>query len=327
MTGQEQQLDQSAFNQRSDAAASVLKGELSQRLGIELPETKVQAGPDGKPPPDLPPEGSYERARIEQQQALAASNAPITPVVEQEVVQPIPEQQPQEEASTRAQARIADLIASLREKDQQIQQMQSAQSQTEAELRHKVDALTAQYEQIVQSQLDTLDPETRGEVIQNAAIKQAVAESESKIMQAIAPTLQRVEERELQRELSQLAYDYPGFKFEVHYPLMKAFRESNPACTFEHAFKAIATVEELAPAVSAPAPAVPPSMPPGRGSVGRVHQQAAEQANSDPEQEMREEAQAAYALRRSVNPEDQKAGLQMIHRNMEQRLSSLLPGQ
>lgn len=339
MTGQEQQQRQpeSAFNQRADAAATALKGELSRKLGIDLPETKVPAGSDGRPPQQLPPEGSYAREAIEQQQreeALAAlSDAgrgqALPPRQERAAEQPPPEQpseRPTEDVSSRAQARISELIASLREKDQQLQQAQASRTESEQQFRQQMSELQQQYEKMVRAQLDQLDPDTRTEVLQSAAIKQAVAESEQKIMQTLMPKLRRFEERELQHEFASLSQRFPGFNPEVHVPLIQAFRERNPACTIEHAFKAVASLEELTPRESAPVPAVPPSVPPGRGAVSRYQQQPSHQ-QSDPEAEMREEAQQAYKLLRSADPAERKAGMRMVAQNLENRLSGRLPGQ
>ena len=70
MTGQP---PESQFNQRADNAALALKKQLSQERGVEIPERKVEVGPDGQPPKPPPPEGSYARQAYDQ--ALAAQAA------------------------------------------------------------------------------------------------------------------------------------------------------------------------------------------------------------------------------------------------------------
>ena len=76
----------SQFNQRADNAALALKEQLSKERGVEIPERKVEVGPDGQPPKPPPPEGSYARQAYDL--ARAAQAAQATQMMQQQGQQP-----------------------------------------------------------------------------------------------------------------------------------------------------------------------------------------------------------------------------------------------
>jgi len=330
MTGQEQrqQTPTSAFNERADTAASALKGELSKKLGIDLPERKVEVGPDGKPPRPLPPEGSYARQAIDEQRTQARSQRPPEREPDQESLPASgePEEQTSREpdgVSDRAQHRISELVALLREKDRELQQVQAASTASQQELLERMEAMQGQYETLVKQNLDNLDPETRVEVLTSAAIQEAVQKSEQKILATLTPHLQRLQQRDAQWELERVAQRYPGFDAAEHVPLIQAFRERNPNCSIEQAFRAVATPEEIAGRQSVPSPAVPPTVAPGGNHQPRYMPD--ESQKSDPVREMQEEAAMARDLARSSDPAKRKQAQALFAKNIADRLAGRLP--
>lgn len=341
MTGQEQQ-QQSNFDQRADTAATAIKGELSQRLGIDLPEQKVQVGPDGQPARPLPPEGSYMRQLVEQQRAEQAAMA--QQAMAQQMTAPQPQQQPPQQqvgppqqqvppqpqppqggdqVSAKAEERIQELVNMLRSKDQELQQTQQQTQQQLQDWQKRFEQRNAEYEELVKQQLESLSPEDRMQVLQSAAIREAVAESEQRILGAIAPKLRVFEEQESQRELQRLADAYPGFDPVAHVPLIDEFRKHNPRCSIEHALRATVRPEVLmAVNQSRPAPAVPPTPAPGNGAVMPRYMP---EPQADPEKEMVEEAAKARDLARSGKPEDQIEAQRLFHKNLSDRLAHRLP--
>lgn len=320
--------NQSAFNQRSDRAGLVLKQELAKKLGIELPSTQVEVGPDGKPPPPLPPEGSYARNAYEAQMAEQAQQAQQPqpapepePQAQQPPPQPEPPQQPQEpQISENAQSRIRELVAQLKAKDSEVEnlrQAQEASQQTLAEMQASQKAMEAQYQSVVDQHLEALDPETRAMVIADSRIQEAVQRSNQQLLQAIAPRLEKFEQSQRNQEMSALGNTYPGFDPTVHPQYIEAFMEKNPNCSVEQAFRAIARPEELAAQANTASP-VPPSIPPGSGPSTPRYVPTQEQ--SDPDQELADEAALARELRRSSDPAERKLGLKAFDANLRKRL-------
>ena len=331
--GQQQQ-QQSAFNQRADTAALRLKGQLGEELSAQtgqqvvLPPSPVQVNEDGNPVGAPPPEGSYarqdydqhqqQRAMDYQTQAAQQAYAPGAPA--QDPNQP-PPQQP-EQTSQRAQERITSLVSQLRTKDQEFQQLQQSQSQnasTVEELRAKLTAQEQMMNQVMQQNLESLDPETRAQVMADARIGQAVAASEQRILSAVAPQLQQLQDRNHQLEKSRLSGRYQGYDPGVHDVLIDEFRRSNPNCSVEQAFRASATQEELSVGGHRPANAPPPALPPGSGSTAPRYIPTPSQ-QADPVQQIRDDAARAAELARSTDPGDQKAATQLWHKNLAERL-------
>jgi hypothetical protein len=325
---------QSAFNQRADTAALNLKDQLGRELSAQtgqqvvLPPTPVPVNDEGNPVGAPPPEGSYARQAYDQQQQQRAMDyqreaaqqayAPGAPT-------PAPTQeppQPPEQTSQRAQERITSLVSQLRTKDQEFQQLQQSQSQnatTVEELRAKLTAQEQMMNQVMQQNLENLDPETRAQVMADARIGQAVAASEQRILAAVQPQLQTLQDRNHQLEKSRLSGRYQGYDPGVHDVLIDEFRRANPNCSVEQAFRASATPEELSVGGLRPANAPPPALPPGSGSTAPRYIPTPNQ-QEDPVQQIRDDAARAAELARSTDPQDQKAATQLWHKNLADRL-------
>jgi hypothetical protein len=326
LEGQPQQ--QSAFNQRADNAALALKDQLGQELSAQtgqqvvLPPSPVPVGQDGQPVGQLPPEGSYARTALEQQQQQAQppqqqqpAPTPATP--------PAPAPQQQEPISQRAQERITSLVSQLRTKDQEFQQLQQQQVQQATSVEELQSQLTAQQNQmqnLLEQNLESLDPEARAQVMQSAQLSQAVAASEQRILQRITPKVQALENRNLQLEKSGLSGTYRGYDPMVHDALIDEFRRGNPNCSVEQAFRACATAEELSVGAGRPAPAPPPAIPPGNGAPSPRYMPQAQANQPDPIQQIKDDAARAAELARSSDPADQKAATALWNKNLADRL-------
>lgn len=352
-----QQDSQSQFNQRADNAALALKGQLSQERGVNIPERKVEVGPDGQAPKPPPPEGSYARQAYDQmrqqQQAQAArvmqesgqpspqeqlGQQPMAGTQEQALdgsqAPPLPQQgQPPQvpqtqELSPNAQERFQKLTQDLRDKDRALQQLlekEKANESTLAETQASLQSLQQQYQQVLQSNLENLDPETRLQVLQDARMQEYLAAFEQKILSKIQPQIQGLQENRTHDELMKLADKYPAFDVQIHGPLIEMFRGKNQHASVEQAFKAVAEPGELVTRGSVPANAVPPVVSP-RASMQSPQTRYVPEPQSNPEQEMQEEAVQIGKLMRSMDPADHKAGNRLIQKNLTDRLGHILPG-
>ena len=327
MTQPQGQPEQSAFNQRADNAALSLKDQLGQELSartgqqVVLPPSPVPVGQDGQPVGQLPPEGSYARTAIEQQQAAQQQQIPNPTPTPGAPVEPAP--QPQEQVSQRAQERITSLVSQLRIKDQEFQQLQQSQAQqstTVEELQAKLTAQEQLLQNVMEQNLENLDPETRAQVMADARIGQAVAASEQRILQQLAPQLQAIQTRDLQSEKRSLSDTYRGYDPMVHDALIDEFRRANPNCSTEQAFRACATAEELSVGAGRPAPAIPPTIAPGAGAPAPRYIPQQQPNQVDPIQQIKDDAARASELARSGDPADQKAATAMWDKNLSDRL-------
>lgn len=340
----------SQFNQRSDNAALALKGEISQRLGKDLPSKQVTVGPDGHPPKPLPAPGTYMRDAIDQQraaqQARLAAGQPTqeqilgdqppagTPeqAIDGSIAPPMtpPAQPPQEQASPplseNANQRIQDLAAKLRAKDQELQaavEQARTSSASATELEGRLTTMQEQHQAMLQSNLDNLDPETRATVMQDARMREYFDQFRQQLLSEIGPQIAGLQENRAHNDLMSLADKYPAFDVQVHGPSIDMFRGKNPHTSIEQAFKAIAEPEELVTRTAAAAVAVPPVVPPGSGGVQPRYMP---EPQSNPEQEMIEDAARARDLMMSVDPKDHKKGLAAFDANIAARLANHLPG-
>jgi hypothetical protein len=347
MTGQPQK--ESQFNQRADNAALSLKDQLNRERGLNLREQKVEVGPDGQPPKPPPPEGSYARQAYDQMRAEQAAQAaqmmqqqgqqPPVGTQEQALdgsqapVLPQPTQPPQasegQDFSPKTQERFAKLTQDLREKDRQLQQVLEQAKHNEstlAETQSAMRALQQQHEQMIQANLDNLDPETRMQVMQDARMRQHLDEFERRILSHIQPQIQGLRANREHDELMQLSGKYPAFDVQIHGPLIEIFRGKNQHASVEQAFKAIAEPEELVTRSAVSATAVPPVVAPRPSYQSNPQSRYIPEPQSDPEQEMREEAAQIGKLMRSMDAADQKAGARLIEKNLADRLGDKLPG-
>lgn len=354
MTEQGQQPSQ--FNQRADNAALALKGQLNQERGLSLQEQKVEVGPDGKPPGPLPPEGSYARQAIEQQRAAATAQSqqamaqqgqptqqqilgqqPPAGTVEQAMdgsqAPPLPAAQPpqgpgdQDSFSENAQTRFAKLTQQLRDMDRERQAAIAQAKENETTLanaKSALDSLQQQHQQMLQANLENLDPETRMQVMQDARMQEYFAAFKQDIMNQLQPQIAGLQENRIHGELMQLAEKYPRFDVQVHGPNIEMFRGKYPEVTVEQAFKAIAEPEELVTRGSVAHAAVPPI--PAPGGVNPAHTRYVAEPQSDPEQEMREESLQWKKLVASTDSADQRTGARLLEKNIADRLGDKLPG-
>lgn len=343
MTGQPSQ-----FNQRSDDAATLLKAQVSQEQGITLPERKVEVGPDGQPPKPPPPPGSYARQAYDQmraeQQAQAAQDMqsigqqPPAGTVEQSVdgsqAPPLPtqEQPPQgpepQDLSPNAQQRFAKLSQDLREKDQALQELQErskASEQTVAQQQEALAALNKQYQEMLQSNLDNLDPETRMQVLNDAKMQEQISNLENRLMTRLNKPIAELQENRMHTELMTLAEKYPAFDVQVHGVSVESVMGRNPKLTVEEAFRVIAEPSELVTRGAIAATAPPPTIAPRASTQSPTTRYIAE-PQPDMEQELVEEAAQIGKLMRSMDPNDHKLGQRLADKNIAARLGDTLPG-
>jgi len=338
---QGQESEQSAFNTRADSAALRVKDQLGRELSamtgeqVVLPPTPVPVGPDGQPAGPLPPEGSYAREQIQQQQAAAAQHAQAmayqqVQVPPQQPDQQVPTQPPPQEPpdSQRVQERISALTTKLRDKDQdmlRLQQQQTEQAQRIEQQQQQLAARDQQMESLLQDQLENLDPDTRQQVLNDARTRELLAQSEARILQSVNPQLERLQQRNMQLEKGHLSESYQRYDPLVHDGLIDEFRRANQSCSVEQAFRAIATPEELNTGGGGHANVVPPTLPPGNGS--QQPRYLPNQVNEpDPVEQMRDDARRASELARSMDPEDQKKSQALFHKNIADRLGGIIPG-
>jgi len=320
------------FDQRADNAALELKKDissaLSKRFGkdIVLPETKVEVGPDGRPPAALPPANSYigmARQLAAEQQAPAPSQElqQEAPPVQEAATETLQPQELDPQVSDNAQNRIRGLVTDLRDKDQALQTLQaehSTSASTIEEMRAKFEALEGSYRTMIEQNLESMEPEVRESVIRDARMQEAIAASESRMMSFFKPQFERIVEKEAQSELTTVASKYAGFDYEIHPVLIDEFRKRNPACSVEMAFKAVADPEALGRS-ALPAHPVPPVIQPGSG--GTVPKGIpSHTAKSDPEAELVDESRRAAKLARSNNPDDYKKAIRLYEQNIAGRL-------
>lgn len=321
----------SAFNARSDSAAQLLRASLVAD-GAKMPDSApVAVGPDGRPPAPLPPEGSYARMQIEQQQSIGDQPPIGTPeqVLDGSQAPPLlppgqtPQQPPATPVTPKAEQRIQELIAKLRASDAEAETLRTASQSAGEQLQQTqetLQALQTQHQQMMQANLDNLDPETRMQVMQDANMNRMFEQFEQRMMKRIQPQMQQIETREQRREMSDLSDVYPAFDLQIHGPLVDMFRGKNPHCTIEQAYKAIAEPGELVTREEARAAAIPPVVQPGSTSLAQARFAPAPEQASNPEQELRDESRRIRELRSDPDPRKQKEGMDLVHSHLRKRL-------
>lgn len=345
MTGQTQET-KSQFDAQADKAALALRRQVQDR-GAQIADSgAVLVGPDGKPPPPPPPEGSYARMAMDQAAAQAQrdmgqptqeqvlGDQPPAGTTEQSVdgsVAPpltppgqTPQGTPGDALSENAQRRIGELVSKLREKDQALELLQHevAQGQQKADgATGELEALRAQYQQMVDSNLDQLDPDTRAQVMNDARMRDMMGKFEQSILSKLEPRISGIAENQRADEMLALSGKYPAFDLQIHGHLIEAVRAKNPNLSVEQAFLAatVDTPEERQTREAAAAFAVPPVLPPGNGAAPKYIPEPAP-AQSDPEGELRTDAARIAVLRRSSDPLEQKAGMDLAFKNIGERL-------
>lgn len=261
---------------------------------------------------DQPPIGTPE-------QVLDGSQAP--PLAQPG--QP-PQQPPAEPTSPKAEQRIQELIAKLRAREAEVETLRTASQQAGESLQQtqeRLQALEQQHQQMLQANLDHLDPETRMQVMQEATMNRMFDQFEQRMMGRIQPQLKQIEHRDQRREMTELSDSYPAFDLQIHGPLVDMFRGKNPHCTIEQAFRAIAEPTELVTREAARAAAIPPVVSPGTSSLANARfAPAPESQQSNPEAELVEESRRIRELRESSDPAKQKEGMDLVHAHLKRRL-------
>lgn len=333
----------SNFPARADNAALALKRKLSADLGKEIAPRSVPVGSDGQPVPALPPEGSYARQAVERQRAAAeqARQQPPAPTPQQPpqqemrqepqgIQQPVQPPQQEEQFSANAQRRFSELTQHLREKDQQLQQEIARSKQLEesqAQLNARLTAIEASYNKVISQNLDSLDDDTRAQVLQQAAEAELSDRLERRVLEKISPHLREAKVSSIQAELAAVAAKYPGFEVQTHGPLIEIFRNQNPNCTIEQAFRAVAEPHELSSA-NARAPAIPPiAVAPNNNATPRyIPRPNTDPQQKTPEQEIEEDRKRAFELARSDDPRDKRMAGRAMDQYIARKLGNSLPG-
>jgi hypothetical protein len=320
----------SNFDARADNAALALRQGL-QRQGRQVPDrAPVEVDSRGNPPPPPPPAGSYAAQNLELARRAQAAQLPQPGQRAEDAMdegidpQGQPPQPAAERHSTRAEQRIQELVTQLREKDQALQtalEQGKRATETATQFQARLQSLEQQHQAMLQRNLESLDPETRAQVMQDARLSQRLDEFEQRVLGRIAPQLEHLQQTAAQQEMHALAQKYPGFNYQLHAPLIDRFRARNPACSIEQAFRAVAEPEEIAPRSPTRAQAIPPIVPPGNGVQGapRYAPQAQPRQQSADEQ-LVEESRRIAALRRDSDPAKQKEGLRLADEHLRRRL-------
>ncbi len=282
--------------------------------------------------------GTYARQIIERQRAETerqrAASDPQSDAPPQEQPEPSPDGQPpagqqppaDPQSTPNAQRRFGELTQTLRQKDQELQALAAKQRQLEeaaAAERSRAEAAEARFQTMVQQNLENLDPETRQRVMQEAQLEEGLARMESRLMNKLAPVLDATRERFTQSDLDRVAARYTGFDITVHGPLIEMFRERNPNCSVEQAFRAIAEPDELVTSAGR-APEIPPiaNPAPGNRSPRYVPQH---QPQSTVEQEVEEERKRAFELARTTNARDRRHVGPAFDRLIKAKLGNAIP--
>jgi hypothetical protein len=270
---------------------------------------------------------AHDQLRAQQQQQAQQEMAQSQPAPQP--VEAPPPQVEAEQVTPNAERRISELIDRLRQTSQELQQAQEGGKQkdeTIGQMQTRLQALEEQHNRMIQENLDNLDPETRMQVLQDARMNELLAQAEQRIVGRIMPHLQTLDEKNRHAELVELSQRYPAFDVEIHGALIDTFRQSNPACSIEQAFRAVAKDDELVTQSQASAAAVPPIVPPGNGVQSQPRYVPQQESKSSPEEELRQEMEQVARLRRSQDPAERKAGDRLMTQHLANRLSHKLPG-
>jgi hypothetical protein len=340
MAQQGEQKTPSDFDARADNAARSLRGNL-QRQGRQVSDSSpVLVDEDGKPPAPLPPQGSYARQALELQQREAQrqiGDQPVAGTAEQAMDgSPAPRLEPDSQPkqtpasdtmSPRAEQRIQELVGQLRQRERELQEaIETGKKATEtaSQFQKRLTDIEMQHAQMLQANLDNLDPETRLQVMQDARMAQRLDEFEARILGKIQPQLRQIESTAARTEMQALSDTYPAFDLQIHGHLIDMFRAKNPHCSIEQAFRAIADPDELVTRQTARAQAVPPIVPPGNGELAAARfapGTGREKPQENPKDELVEESRRIADLRRSTDPSKQKEGLKLLDEHLARRLS------
>jgi hypothetical protein len=297
-----------SFAAQADSAATRLKA----KMGLESRQVEVDESGNPLPPP--PPPGSYA-AMIREQSGEVAQTVAVNEALasRQTVEDPVgssPAEEQRYEPSENAQRRIKELIGQLKETKNLLESERARTKQTEDEL---IELRRRQEEQI-HEQMESLSREDRASVMEDQALRRMLAEQEKKFRQQLDPLLTKAR----RDEMRDLASRYPGFNPEIHPELIEIFRQRNPNCTMEQAFRAVALPEELnvgfvRPAVVPPTVAPRPTAPPRSLPEQEIPQEQQEQ------DEMQQKLVEARALASSPNAADRRSSDRLFRELLAKR--------
>lgn len=188
----------------------------------------------------------------------------------------------------------------------------------------RLQSVEQNYQKVIGQNLESLDPETRMAVLQDARMTELMAGIEARLMQRIDPMLKTVRERSAQDDLSRLASKYPGFRVDTHLELIEIFREKNPNCSIEQAFRAIAEPEELVLNQDR-APAIPPIAMPSPGNAAPRYVPQPDPKRLTQEEEVELDRQRAFELARSSKTEDRRHTGRAFETLIKSKLAARLP--
>lgn len=195
-------------------------------------------------------------------------------------------------------------------------------TETATQYEQRLQSLEKQHQEMLQANLENLDPDTRAQVLMDARLQERMDQFEERLMSRVQPQIQHLERSTAQTEMVALSQKYPGFDYQTHAPLIEQFRAGNPRCSIEQAFRAVAEPEELGVRPSVRAQAVPPTIPPGNGELAAARfapprQPQPQQAQED---ELVEESRRIKELRASTDPAKQKEGLRLAEAHLAKRI-------
>ncbi len=273
--------DQTDFSARADEAMRGLKAKMG------LPETPVPNGSS----PQAPPPGSYA-AQLRQHRQETLGQPP--PSIGRDTVEtedgPVgdngetaaPSQPEQPEATDVGPDgkhvpfkdhpifnRFAEVSRERTAYKRDLERLKDEHQREAAEakaLRDKVAQQESLLQQMQAQHLEQLSPEDRAAFVARVEIQQGLQSIEQRMTERLQPVMRNLHEERRYRELEHLVHKYPAFDLDKHAPLIDTFREANPACSMEHAFRAVAEDHELGAsngrsARRAPPPVVVPGQP------------------------------------------------------------------
>lgn len=276
---------------------------------------------------------AINKQRLQQDQLAAPAKPEDAQQPPQEAVQEPVGSQPaeapqQEQFSPNAQRRFSELTETLRRKDQELQNAIAKSKQLEeshSQAQNRIAEIEKRLNAMLNQQLLEMDEDTRRQVLQKADFEAEAAKIEQRIASRFQPVLEQIATESIRQELQAVSRKYPGFNLDVHGPLIEIFRQKNPNCSLEQAFRAVAEPEELVQQAGR-APAVPPIAVPNQGNQAPRYVPQPQPNQKTPDQELEELRQQAFELARSDDPLKRRLSGQVMDRYIKQRMGPNLPG-
>jgi len=212
------------------------------------------------------------------------------------------------------------------QQNQEMRQQLEQQGASSTELQKQLDASHAREQEILQVNLDQLDPDTRARVLQDSRLQELFGQLEQKLTARFSPAIESLNVEASRQKMGALAQKYPAFDVVIHAPLIEIYRGKNPHSSVEQAFKAIAQDGELVTRDSVPLQVAPSIVVPNGvgGPNGQPRYMPTPQA--DPVDAMRGDAARAAQLMRTGSHADRQEAMRLIDKNLSDRLGSSIPG-